>query len=113
MAKLAEGALSPKNLVPTYKQLVKDAKPRLPAEQEELALNFAEDRETWDALLKRPFPALKSGGPFVFETAEIKTQVVDKLASSGDPPTTLYLTLTRFRLKGSTPNGRSLLPAGR
>ena len=38
MAALAEGALSPKKLIPTYQQLVDDAKPPLPASERELAL---------------------------------------------------------------------------
>ena len=81
-AKLAEGVLAPKKLIPTYKQLVHDAKPPLPADAAELALDFAAHRETWDALLKRPFPTLKADGPFIFERAEVTATVRDRLASS-------------------------------
>ena len=100
MAKLAEGVLAPKNLIPTYKQLVLDAKPPLPAAAAELALDFAAHRESWDAMLKRPFPTLKADGPFRFERALVTATVRDRLASLGDPPTALRLTLVRFRLEG-------------
>lgn len=97
---LAENVLSPQKLLPTYQQLVNASKPPLPAAQRELALDYAEDRDTWDALLKRPFLTLKADGPFVLDRVEVAARVRDKLASSGDPPTTLRLTLTRFRLEG-------------
>ena len=100
MAKLAEGALAPRKLVPTYKQLVMDSKPPLAAGASELALDYAAHRETWDALLKRPFPTLKADGPFRFERALVTASVRDRLASLGDPPTALSLTLVRFRLEG-------------
>ena len=100
MTKLAEGALAPKNLIPTYKQLVLDAKPPLPPAAAELALDFAAHRESWDAMLKRPFPALKADGPFRFERAVVTATVRDRLASLGDPPTELRMTLVRFRLEG-------------
>ena len=100
MAKLAEGVLAPKNIIPTYKQLVLDAKPPLPPDAAELALHFAAHREAWDAMLKRPFPTLKADGPFRFERALVTATVRDKLASLGDPPTALHLTLVRFRLEG-------------
>ena len=98
--KMAEKVLAPKKLVPTYKQLVLDAKPTLPPNERTLALDYATNREIWDALLKRPFPTLKSDGPFVLDRAEVSTLVADKLASSGDPPTRLHLKLLRFRLEG-------------
>ena len=100
LAKMAEGVLAPKKLVPTYKQLVADAKPPLPPEEQELALDYAEHREAWDALLKRPFPTLKADGPFLFDRAEVSVSARDRLASLGDPATTLRLTLVRFRLEG-------------
>jgi hypothetical protein len=99
-SKLAEGALSPKKLLPTYQQLVDDSKPPLPPTERELALDFAENRETWDALLKRPFLTLKADGPFVLQRAEVRASVIDRLGSAGDPPTTLRLKLVRFRLEG-------------
>jgi hypothetical protein len=99
-AKLAAGVLAPKNLVPTYKQLVLDVKPPLPAAAATLALDFAAHRESWDALLKRPFPTLKADGPFRFERARVTATVRDRLASLGDPPTELRLTLVRFQLEG-------------
>ncbi len=98
--KLAEGALAPKKLLPTYQQLVLDSRPQLPPMELELALDFAKNRESWDTLLKRSFPSLKSDGPYVFERAEVVAQVTDHLASSGDPPTELRLKLVRFRLEG-------------
>jgi DNA-directed RNA polymerase subunit RPC12/RpoP len=98
--KLAEGALAPKRLLPTYQQLLKDAQPPLPPEAEALALHFGDNRETWSALLGRPFPTLRADGPFLFDRVEVVSQVRDKLASSGDPPSTLRLTLTRFQLEG-------------
>jgi hypothetical protein len=98
--KLADGVLSSKKLVPTYPQLVKDAKPKLPPDAESLALDYANDAATWDALLKRPFPTLKADGPYILDRSEVNVQVRDKLASLGDPPSTLRLTLTRFQLEG-------------
>ena len=98
-SKLADGVLSPKKLLPTYQMLVDDAKPPLPAAEKELALDFAANRETWDALLKRPFATLKTDGPFVLERADVAVLAVDALGSSGDPPTPLTLSLTRFRLE--------------
>ncbi|SIO61887.1 hypothetical protein SAMN05444166_6886 [Singulisphaera sp. GP187] len=98
--KLAEGALAPKKLIPTYQQLVEDAKPPLPLNEKELALDFGANRETWDRLLKRPFPTLKADGPYILDRAEVTAMVADRLASSGDPPTRLYLKLMRFRLEG-------------
>ena len=97
-AKLSEGILSPKKLIPSYKMLVQGAKPPLTGPELALALDYATHRESWDGLLKRPFPTLKADGPFVFEKAEVTAEVKDKLASSGDPPSTLRLKLVRFRL---------------
>ncbi len=98
--KLAEGALAPKRILPTYKMLVNESKPPLPAAEAALALAVAEDPKTWDALLKRPFQTLKADGPFVYEQAEVDALVTDKLGSLGDPPTPLRLSLVRFRLEG-------------
>jgi hypothetical protein len=100
MAKLAEGVLAPRKLLPTYRQLVEDAKPPLPASEQALALDFADHRETWDAVLKRPFGTLKADGPFILDRAEVRALARDKLASLGDPPTALRLELLRFRLEG-------------
>lgn len=97
---LSEGVLAPKKLIPSYRQLVDDARPPLPPSVRDLAIDYADHRESWDALLKRPFTALKVDGPFVRERAEVTASVIDALGSSGDPPTTLRLTLTRFRLEG-------------
>ncbi|MGC1719683.1 MAG: hypothetical protein WA746_11910, partial [Isosphaeraceae bacterium] len=36
----------------------------------------------------------------LFERADVDAQVTDQLASLGDPPTTLRLSLVRFRLEG-------------
>jgi hypothetical protein len=100
LAKLAEGALNPKRLIPSYQQLVETAKPPLPTPEKALALDFAANRETWDALLKRPFTTLRADGPFLLERAEVTASIVDALGSLGDPPRTLRLTLSRFRLEG-------------
>jgi hypothetical protein len=100
LAALAEGALSPKKLLPTYAMLLDDAKPPLPTEEKALAKDFADNRATWDALLGRSFTTLKADGPFHLERAEVTASVVDALGSAGDPPTPLRLTLTRFRLEG-------------
>jgi hypothetical protein len=97
-SKLADGILSPRKLIPSYKMLVQGAKPPLTGPELALALDYASHREAWDGLLKRPFPTLKADGPFIFEKAEVTAQVQDKLASSGDPPTTLRLKLVRFRM---------------
>ena len=97
-AKISESILTPKRLIPTYKMLVQEAKPPLEGPELALALDYAAHRESWDGLLKRPFPTIKAGGPFVFEKAEITAQVQEKLGSSGGPPTTLRLKLVRFRL---------------
>jgi hypothetical protein len=60
----------------------------------------AENHKTWETLLKRPFHTLKADGPFIFERAEVDARVTDELASLGDPPTLLRLSLVRFRLEG-------------
>jgi len=97
---LAEGALAPKKILPTYKLLVDDAKPPIPPAQKELATHVADNPRTWDALLKRPFHTLKPDGPFIFERADVDAEVTDQLASLGDPPSTLRLSMVRFRLEG-------------
>jgi DNA-directed RNA polymerase subunit RPC12/RpoP len=99
-AKLSDGILNPKNLIPSYKQLVQGAKPPLTGNELALALDYASHREAWDGLLKRPFPTLKSDGKFVYDKAEVLAQVQDKLGSSGDPPVTLRLKLVRFQMDG-------------
>jgi hypothetical protein len=99
-SKLAEGALAPKKILPTYKMLIDDAKPPIPPTEKELASHVSENPKTWDSLLKRPFHTLKADGPFIFEQAEVSAQVRDQLASLGDPPTTMRLSLVRFRLEG-------------
>jgi hypothetical protein len=96
----AGGPVSMRRLMPTYKQLVEDSKPPLPPDEKELALDFAENREQWDGLLKRPFVTLKADGPYVLEQAEVTALVVDRLGSMGDPPKRLRLKLVRFRLEG-------------
>ena len=96
---LAEGALAPKKLLPTYRMLVEEAKPPLPDDAKSLALEVSDDPEDWDALLKRSFQTLKADGPFIFEHAEVNAMATDRLASLGDPPTRLSLTLVRFRLE--------------
>jgi len=98
--KLAEGTLAPKRILPSYQMLVESAKPPLPEEAKALALEVAGSAKNWDALLKRPFQTLKADGPFIFERAEITATVTDRLASLGDPPTRLRLTLVRFQLEG-------------
>ena len=100
LTKLAEGVLAPKRLIPSYKQLVDEAKPPLPPAERELALDFGNNPATWDALLNRPFVTLRADGPFLLDRAEVTAQVHDALDSLGDPPRTLHLSLTRFRLEG-------------
>jgi hypothetical protein len=97
---LAEGALAPRKILPTYKLLVDDAKPPIAPAQKELATHVADNPTTWEALLRRPFHTLKADGPFIFERAEVDAEVADQLASLGDLPTTLRLSLVRFRLEG-------------
>jgi hypothetical protein len=96
---LAEGALAPKKLLPTYKMLVQEAKPPLPDDAKSLALEVAAAPNDWTALLKRSFHTLKADGPFILEHAEVSATATDRLASSGDPPTRLSLSLVRFRLE--------------
>jgi len=98
--KISSSILTPKRLIPSYKMLVQGAKPPLTGPELALALDYASHRESWDGLLKRPFPTLKSDGPFQFDKAEVNAQVQDKLGSSGDAPTTLRLKLVRFQLDG-------------
>ena len=100
MTALAEGALAPKKLVPTYAMLIDDAKPPLPPMEKALVLEYANHRETWDQLLKRPFMTLKADGPYLLERAEVTAMVTDSLGSDTDPPSPLSLTLTRFRFEG-------------
>jgi len=99
-ASLAEGALAPKKLVPTYEQLLADADPPLPPESLALLRDYAAQPEAWDALLKRPFQTIKADGRFILEKAEVTASVTEKLGSLGEPPTPLRLSLTRFRLEG-------------
>ncbi len=98
MARLSETTLSPKRLIPSYKMLVQAANPPLEGPELALALDYARHLESWDLLLKRPFPTLKADGPFQYDKAEVTAAVADKLASSGDPPATLRLKLVRFRM---------------
>lgn len=97
---LAEGALAPKKILPTYKMLVDESKPPLPEDAKSLALSVAAATKDWDALLKRSFHTLKADGPFVYERAQVSATATDRLASSGDPPSLLALELVRFRLEG-------------
>jgi hypothetical protein len=97
---LAEGALAPKRILPSYQMLVESSKPPVPEDAKALALEVAASPKQWDALLKRPFHSLKPDGPFLYERAEVTASVTDKLASLGDPPSKLRLTLVRFRLEG-------------
>jgi hypothetical protein len=96
-AQLAEGVLAPKKLIPTYKMLIDESKPPLPENAKSLALEIT--GADWSSLLKRSFHTLKADGPFIFEHAEVNATATDRLASSGDPPTRLSLTLIRFRLE--------------
>ena len=98
--KLAEGALAPKKILPTYQMLVESAKPPLPKDVNALALEVAGSMPVWNALLKRQFQTLKADGPFIYERARVNAMVVDRLASLGDPPSRVRLELVRFRLEG-------------
>jgi hypothetical protein len=98
--KLAEGALAPKRILPSYQMLVESSRPPVPGDAKSLALEVAASPKQWDALLKRPFHSLKPDGPFIFDQAVVNARVSDRLASLGDPPSTLRLTLVRFRLEG-------------
>jgi hypothetical protein len=98
--KLAEGALAPKRILPTYQMLVESAKPPLPKDAKALALEVAGSMKDWSGLLKRPFQTLKADGPFIYEKAEVTAMANDRLASLGDPPSRLRLELVRFRLEG-------------
>ena len=83
---LAEGALAPKKILPTYKMLVEESKPPLPEDAKALALEVADATKDWDALLKRSFHTLKADGPFIFERAEVLATATDRLASSAIRP---------------------------
>ncbi len=61
--KLAEGALAPKKILPTYQMLVESAKPPLPKDAKALALEVAGSMPVWNALLKRLVSNLESGRP--------------------------------------------------
>jgi hypothetical protein len=98
--KLAETTLAPKKILPTYKMLVESSKPPVPDDAKALAMEVADSPAQWNALLKRPFHTLKPDGPFLYEKAEVIATVHDKLASLGDPPSKIKLTLVRFRLEG-------------
>ena len=99
MTQLADGALAPKKLLPTYRMLVQEAKPPLPEDAKSLALEVSVAPNNWSALLKRSFHTLKADGPFILDHAEVNATATDRLASSGDPPSRLSLTLVRFRLE--------------
>ena len=98
--KLAEGALAPKKILPTYQMLVESAKPPLPKDAKALALEVAGSMPVWNALLKRSFQTLKADGPFIYERARVNAMATDRLASLGDPPSRVRLELVRFRLEG-------------
>ena len=98
--KLAEGALAPKKILPTYQMLVESAKPPLPKDAKSLALEVAGSMPVWNALLKRSFQTLRADGPFIYERARVNAMVTDRLASLGDPPSRVRLELVRFRLEG-------------
>ena len=98
--KLAEGALAPKKILPTYQMLVESAKPPLPKDAKALALEVAGSMPVWNALLKRSFHTLKADGPFIYERARVNAMATDRLASLGDPPSRVRLELVRFRLEG-------------
>jgi DNA-directed RNA polymerase subunit RPC12/RpoP len=100
IAKLSDGILSPKRLIPSYKMLIQGAKPPLTGNELALAMDYATHREAWDKLLGRPFPTIKSDGPFAFDRSEVLATVQDKLGSAGDPPVTLRLKLVRFQMDG-------------
>jgi hypothetical protein len=100
ISKLAEGALAPKRILPTYKMLVESSKPPVPDDAKALAFEVADSPKQWQSLLKRHFHTLKPDGPYLYEKAEVIATVHDKLASLGDPPSKLKLTLVRFRLEG-------------
>ena len=97
-ANLTKTVLPRTKLAPKYEQLVEDAEPALPEDAASLALRFGEDKPTWDELLGRPFFTIKADGPYIYEEAEVVATVRDRLASPGDPPRPLRLTLRRFRL---------------
>jgi hypothetical protein len=99
-AKLAEGALAPKKILPTYQMLIESAKPPLPKEVKALGLEVATAMPTWNSLLRRPFQTLKADGPFIYERARVNAMATDRLASLGDPASRLRLELVRFRLEG-------------
>ncbi len=98
--KLAKGVLAPKRILPTYQMLVESAKPPLPKEAKDLALEAAGSMPIWSALLKRSFLTLKADGPFIYERARVNAMATDRLASLGDPPSRMRLELVRFRLEG-------------
>jgi hypothetical protein len=100
LASLSTGALAPARILPSYRMLVESAKPPLAEDAKSLALEVAESPKTWEALLKRPFQTLRADGPFVYDRAEVTATVADRLASLGDPPSRLRLSLARFRLEG-------------
>ncbi|MEW4567645.1 hypothetical protein AB1L88_07220 [Tautonia sp. JC769] len=97
-AKLTRVTLPRQELVPTYAQIVEDSDPPLPPEAEELALAFGDETETWQDLLGRPFFTIEADGPFVLDRAEVVATIRDRLASPGDPPRLLRMSLVRFRL---------------
>jgi hypothetical protein len=100
LASLSTGALAPARILPSYKMLVESAKPPLPEDTKALALEVGGSAQSWEGLLKRPFPTLKADGPFIYERAEVNATVGDRLASLGDPPSRLRLSLVRFQLEG-------------
>jgi hypothetical protein len=100
VANLASGVLAPKKIVPTYAMLVESARPPIKGEAKLLADEVGADTKLWQTLLGRPFFSLKADGPFSLEHAEVLADVMDKLASSGDPPSRLRLKMVRFRLEG-------------
>ena len=90
LAKMAEGVLAPRSSCRPMSSSSTTRSRRSPRTRRALALDYAAHRETWDALLKRPFPTLKADGPFLFDRAEVVATARDRLASLGrsshEPP---------------------------
>ena len=97
---LAEGPSHPRKSCRRTRCSSKTRSPPLPDDAKALALEVAAATKDWYALLKRSFHTLKADGPFIFERAEVNATAIDRLASAGDPPSRLRLTLVRFRLEG-------------
>ena len=97
---LAEGALAPKKILPTYKMLVENSKPPLPNDAKALAFEVAATTKDWDALAQTLVSHPEGRRSVHLRARRGERDSHRPPGVVGDPPSRLSLTLVRFRLEG-------------